>query len=128
MKLAEAILERQQLENKVKRLRARIINDHDEGRPTKHIQEELSRTVNQARDMSIAVDWTEQTSSMSGIPLGAYRTRIKYLIQNAEFLEKINHEQADVYWESANHDIKIVEAATWLLDLKIPGTSKEEES
>ena len=128
MKLAEAILEKQRLERQSELLKSRLKDDVHQGRPTARIQEELQRTVNQARDISIAVDWTEQNTSLSGIPLGAYRNRIKYSKYLAKVFENINQEVASSYWDSAYYDIKIVNATTWLVDLKVPGGDEKKES
>lgn len=127
MKLAEAILEKERLDNKVELLKSRIEDDILHGRGTSHIQEELQRTVNQARDMTIAISWTEQNTSLSGIPLGAYRVRTDYSTYLAKSFEKINKDKADAYWESAYYDMKIINATTWLVELKVPGGDENKE-
>jgi len=128
MKLAEAILERQNLEDRVDLLKSRIEHDLEMGRSTSHLQEELQRTANQARDISIAIAWTEQSSSMSGLPLGSFRIRIDIMSDLARYFEGVNRDKADEYWASVVNDKRIFEAATWLVDLKIPGVENKEGS
>lgn len=127
MKLAEAVLEKERLEEKLNLLKRRVSVYLKEGRPTTHLQEELQRTVNQLRDMTISIQWTEQNTGLSGIPIGAYRIRIDYLKCLASIFESLNMEKADEIWESVYHDMKIVTAATWLIDLKIPGAGENKE-
>lgn len=127
MKLAEALLEKETLEKRCALLKSRLLRDQKEGRPTSHTQAELQRTANQARAMAIAVAWTEQTSTLAEIPLGAYRIRIASLLELAQTFEDVNREKADEFWQSAQQDIRVVHAATWLVDLKIPsGETKED--
>ena len=126
MKLAEALLEKEFLRKRSELLQRRMARDNAAGRPTSHTQSELQRTANQERDISIAVDWTEAVSALSGLPLVAYRLRIKSLLGLAEAFEEVNPEKADEYRLLAAKDLRVFTAATWLIDLKIPGEDKEE--
>lgn len=120
MKLGEAILERDGLEERLGVLESRLLHDLEQGRPTTHLQESLQRTANQVRDLGIAITWTENHAKLSGLPLSAYRARIEMLRRLALSVEKVNCEKADAFWESAHNDHKVLHAASWLVDLQVP--------
>jgi hypothetical protein len=128
MKLAEAILEKELLDKRVELLKSRLLSDHHAGRPVAHNQGELQRAANQARDMAIAIAWTEHISCLAGLPLTAYRLRIASLLDLAKAFENVNREKADEYITSAEQDLRVVHAAAWLVDLKIPGGEDKEEN
>lgn len=127
MKLGEALLERDLLNERLELLERRLSDDLKQGKPTAHLQEELQRTANQGRDIAISIDWTEQNSLLSSLPLGAYRIRARHFENLAAALEEANREKADEYWESANKDRRLVNAAIWLIDLKIPGSKENNQ-
>lgn len=132
MKLGEAILERDLLEERLQLLESRLAHDTEQGRPLAHLQEELQRTANQVRDLEIAVSWTEQQVTLGGLPLAAYRIKSKTLKRVARAIEDSNRERADDLLELANADNKVLQAAIWLIDLQVPKveigqpTNKEE--
>lgn len=136
MKLGEAILERDGLEERLRTLEARLATDLAQGRPLSHLQDDLCRTSNLVRDLTIAISWTENQVRLSGIPLSAYRIRINALRRLAFSIEGVNHEKADSFWESAHNEYKVLQAATWLIDLQVPkvesisgpSETKEEEN
>lgn len=115
MKLGEAILERDGLEERLKTLEIRV-----EYQYSKDASADLQKTANRVRDLNIAVSWTESQVSLSGLPLSAYRHRIDMLRRLAKALESNDSEKADTLWESAHNDHKVLVAATWLVDLQIP--------
>ena len=127
MKLAEALLERDELERELNLLQSRISGDLQGDRPTAHLQEEVQRKAIQLRDMSIAIAWTEQKSMFSGLPVGAYRIKVEHLIQLAQIMEKFNRERADFYWTTAHKENKVLENLFWLVDLQIPGSEKDKK-
>lgn len=136
MKLGEAILERDGLEERLRSLESRLLDDVQQGRPLGHLQDLFQRTANGVRDLSISIAWTENQVRLSGLPLSAYRIRVDMLRRLSVSMEKINREKADAFWESAHNDYKVLQAATWLVDLQVPkiegtsgaGEAKEEES
>ena len=115
MKLGEAILERDGLDEHLKTLESRV-----EYQYSKDASADLQKTANRVRDLSIAISWTESQVALSGLPLSAYRHRIGMLRRLAKALEANDSEKADTLWESAHNDHKVLVAATWLVDLQIP--------
>lgn len=120
MKLGEALLERSLLERRLDLLEARLGHEVVAGRPTTHLVDELQRITNLLRDITIAIGWTEQQVLLSDLPLAAYRVRILHLNRLADTIDSVNFEKADKLREAANKDYRIVEAATWLVDLQVP--------
>ncbi len=133
MKLGEALLERDNLEQRLERLEARLRDDHDEGRPLAHLREELQRTANRWRDLRIAITWTQQQVAVGGLPLGTYLIRQEVMQRLANIMQGVDREQEDALLESVHEDSKVFETAIWLIDLQVPSIkapedkSKEEE-
>lgn len=123
MKLGEALLEYRFQEAHLKRLNARLAREVELGGPTSRLIEEMQRIANFMRDMEIAINWTEQQTSLSGVPLAAYKVRVKHLLELADALEIANTEKADKLRESAHKDNRVFEAALWLVDLQVPVVS-----
>lgn len=115
MKLGEAILERDGLDDRLKTLENRAIHNY-----SKDVAVDLEKTANRVRDLNISITWTESQVLLSGLPLSAYRHRIAMLQRMSKALESNNTEKADSFWESAHNDHKVLVAATWLVDLQIP--------
>jgi len=121
VRLGEALLERSYLEGSLERLQSRLARDYTEGRPTAHTCAEIDRTAKLLRDLNIAISWTEQQVSLSGLPLGAYRIKSQTALFLANSLESSQTEKADHYWELSHKDRRVLEAAVWLVDLQVPG-------
>lgn len=115
MKLGEAILERDGLEEQLGVLELRIGRSY-----SKDTYTNLQKISNRVRDLNIAISWTEAQTLLSGLPLSAYYHRIDMLRRIAKALEINDPEKADALWESAHNDYKVLVAATWLVDLQIP--------
>lgn len=115
MKLGEAILERDGLDERLKALELRV-----EYQYSKDASADLQKMANRVRDLNIAISWTETQVTLSGLPLSAYRHRIDMLRRLAKALESNDSEKADALWESAHNDHKVLVSATWLVDLQIP--------
>lgn len=127
MKLSEAYLEKSHLEKQIELLKQRIREDHLLGRGTAHTQEDLLRKANLLRDITIAIAWTEQSSSLSGLPLGAYKVRTESLKMLAEIFEPVNREKADAFLNAAHTDEKFVAAAFSLIELQVPKIEAKED-
>lgn len=120
MKLGESLLERDFLEAQLNRLKSRLAREVETGRPTAHLMEEMQRIAGFARDMEIAIRWTEQQVCLSGVPLAAYKIRVAHLLDLADAFEVANTERADKLREMAHKDRRVFEAALWLVDLQVP--------
>lgn len=116
-------MERTILEQRLELLGERLAREAQDGRPTSHVVDELQRITNLLRDITIAIEWTEQQTLLSGLPLGAYKVRILHLNSLAKTIEPVNFEKADKLREAAASDFRIVEAAKWLVDLQVPVVS-----
>jgi hypothetical protein len=120
VKLGEAILERDGLEERLEVLEARVLRDNPQGRPSSQLLDELQHTANRVRDLNIAISWTENQNRLSDLPVVGYRIRIEMLKRLAKVLEEADPSKADELWASAHNNHKVVEAATWLIDLQVP--------
>ncbi len=127
MKLGEALLERDNLKQRLDLLEARLRDDHAEGRPLTHLREELQRTANRWRDLQIAIAWTEQQVAISGIPLGAYLIRQEVMQRLADAVKGLDREKEDELLDAAHADNKVFETAIWLIDLQVPGVKVPED-
>lgn len=127
MKLAEAYLEKSNLERQVELLKSRLLNDSKVGLDTRALVEEVQRKANLLRDIMIAIDWTEQHSQVSGLPLGAYRRRVESLEKLAGTLENVSRERADLYYNSAHTDRRFIENAIWVIDLQLPQIEEQKK-
>jgi hypothetical protein len=123
LKLGEALLEYNFLETQLDLLRARLAREVDVGGPTTHLLEEMQRISGLVRDMEIAMSWTEQQVALAGVPLAAYKVRVKHLLDLADAFEMANAERADKLREAAHKDNRVFEAALWLVDLQVPVVS-----
>lgn len=120
MKLGEAILERDSLEQRLELLESRLSAQEERVGSLRHLVEEIQQTANQVRDLNIAIDWTESTNSLLNLPISGHRRKIESHFRLAKVFEAAETERADELWRSAVNDQKIVTAATWLIDLQIP--------
>jgi len=120
MRLAEAIMERDVLKKRLETLESRLRDDNSLPRHRGQLAEEMRSTALQMRDLNIAIDWTELRNSLHQLPLKAHRHKIETSSYLAEVFEKINPDEADELWRSAADDHKVIEAATWLIDLQVP--------
>lgn len=127
MKLGEALLERDNLKQRLQLLEARLRDDHAEGRPLIHLREELQRTANRWRDLEIAIAWTKQQVAIAGLPLGAYALRREVIQRLADIMKEVDREKEDELLEAAHTDDKVFQAAIWLVDLQVPGVNKAPE-
>ena len=127
MKLGEALLERDNLKQRLDLLEARLRDDHEEGRPLTHLREELQRTANRWRDLQIAIAWTEQQVAISGIPLGAYLIRQEVMQRLADAVKGLDREKEDELLDAVHADSKVFETAIWLIDLQVPGVKVPED-
>jgi len=123
MRLGEALLERSFLEEQLNRLKSRLAHEVEAGRPTSHLLDEMQRIAGFVRDMEIAINWTEQQVALSGVPLAAYKSRVKHLLGLADAMELANTERADKLRDAAHKDNRVFEAALWLVDLQVPVSS-----
>jgi hypothetical protein len=131
MKLGEAILERDGLEERLQLLGSRITPFLKDMRSLQPLFKEIERTTQIQRDLEIAILWTEHQASLSGLSLAAHRIRIDHQRSLAKTLELgFEYEKADDLWKEAQHNHKVIQAASWLVDLQIPplGTNEEPEA
>lgn len=124
MKLGEAILEREHLEDLLERLESRLRRDTREGRPLNHILQEIERTANRRRDLRVAIEWTLQQVAISGATLGSYMAKGDQLQKVADVLENVDspdlREKVDELLEAKKETDRLLEAVSWAQDLLIP--------
>jgi len=121
MKLAEALMEREALEQRLETLESRLKDDSTPTRHKRPMLEEIRSVATQVRDLNIAIDWTESLNSLLQLPISGHRHKIRTNFNLARIFEKTDPDEADDLWRSAVDDSKVVEAATWLVDLQVPG-------
>lgn len=124
MKLGEAILEREHLEDLLERLESRLRRDTREGRPLNHILQEIERAANRRRDLRVAIEWTLQQVAISGATLGSYMAKGDQLQKVADILENVDspdlREKVDELLEAKKETDRLLEAVSWAQDLLIP--------
>lgn len=128
MKLAEAIIERRELLTRLARLEQQLQADELAGARLHALIQEIKTTCERIRDLSIAIDWTEAQNSLAGLPVQAHRHKININQRLSRTLERVDPEQSTQLWRAAVDDSKVVEAATWLLDLQVPATKSDEHN
>ena len=95
--------------------------------PTRRLVGEIQQTANQVRDLSIGIEWTEAVNNLLSLPIKGHRLKIESHFRLANIFEKVDRERADELWRSAVNDSKVVEAATWLVDLQVPAAEEPVE-
>ncbi len=120
MLLAEAIQERRFLKQLLDTLGSRLRNDNASKRVVEGLVTEIGSTANRLRDLEVAIGWTEQQVSVSGLPLAAYRIRGRSFHRLADTYESVDQELTDKYRRQAHVDESLAEKAVWLVDLQIP--------
>ena len=124
MKLGEAILEREFLEGFLERLGSRLRTDFTSGRPLSQSLLEIERTAKRSRDIKMAIDWTLQQLTVSGMPLGSYFFRIEQLKSLADILEGTDspdtREKVEELLEARKEAERLIETIKWSQDLLIP--------
>ena len=125
MRLAEARLERDALNTRLETLEARLRRDDTLARRKTQLLEEIDSAASQIRDLSIAIDYTEINNNLLQLPISGHRHKIEANLLLSRVFEITDPDKADELWRSAIDDLKVVEAATWLIDLQIPGLNKK---
>ncbi len=120
MLLAEAIQERRFLKQLLGVLSSRVSNDNASKRVVEGLVTEIASTANRLRDLEVAIGWTEQQASISGLPLAAYRIRGCSFNSLADVYESVDAELSDKYRRQAHVDESLAEKVVWLIDLQVP--------
>lgn len=124
MKIGEAILERDYLEDRLDALGSRLSQDKQVGRPLGHLLEEIERTSNRLRDLQVALDWTHQSLTISQMPLGSYVAKKEQLSQVAEILRSVDspdlREKVDALLEAKKETERVINTVYWAHDLMVP--------
>ncbi len=120
MKLAEAILERDALNQRLELLGLRLREDMEKGGVVSRLLEDLQHTANRLRDLDVAISWTKHQVAIVGINLTAYEIRQKNFARLASIMEKIDREKADNLVEASQNDNRVLQNAYWIADLQVP--------
>ena len=127
MLLGEAIQETLSLERLLTVLGSRLTSSNDSKQGLEPLREEIVSTANRLRDLTVAIGWTEQNVSVSGLPLAAYRTRGSIFLKLSEIFESTDSKESDKYRLQANQDMNLADKAIWFVDLQNPLAEKGEE-
>ena len=125
MRLQEAILDRDRLNQSLELLQSRVNDDHRGGRVRPQELENIVQISNRLKDLDVAISWTKQRMVIAGLTLKAYQIRRDSFKRLAEIIETIDSSKADLFLESAHADNKVLENAYWLIDLQFPGVDQE---
>jgi len=124
LKIGEAVLERDSLDNQLNVLESRLTNDLDQGRPTTHIMEQIEQASSRMLDLQDALDWTMQHLSVRGEPLGAYLNKVDHMERVAALLENTSspelREKVDSIFIAKKATEIIIQTVYWGFDLQIP--------
>lgn len=127
MKLGEAIKRLEHLEQHLKCLGARLLNDQAEGRPLSPILSEIEAVANRARDIKASIDWTRQQIAVDGIPIGTYVAKRDYLLKVADLVFEIStpdmRSKVDELVQEANEVDVVLDTVNWSVDLQVPEIS-----
>lgn len=136
MRIGEALLERDHLEEHLEALGSRLLKDVDKGRPLTYLLEEIEATSSRIRDLSSALDWTLQQLMVQGHPLGSYLQKQKQLERLIKLLEQVDspeqREKIDELRSAKKETERLVRTVYWAYDLQVPKantpqTEREEE-
>lgn len=136
MKIGEALLEIEFLDQRLDTLESRLLRDKEQGRPLGHNLQQIEQTAHRLRDLQIAVNWTHQHLAISQVPLGSYLTKKEQLERTARLLENVDspdlRERIDALHEAKKQTDRVINAVYWAYDLIIPDikvdTKPEEEN
>ncbi|MBD3260343.1 MAG: hypothetical protein GF334_01475 [Candidatus Altiarchaeales archaeon] len=135
MKIGEAVLEIEHLEQRLEVLQARMRNDHGQGRPLTYLLEKVESTANRLRDLQIATEWTYQNVVINKMPLGSYAAKREQIERLLEILESVDspdlREKIDELHEAKKEITRVINTVYWTYDLmlpevKVPNKSEEE--
>ena len=124
MKLGEAILERDFLEELLERLGLRLQRDSTAGRPVNPTLLEIERSAKRRRDVQMSIDWTLQQLTIEGMTLGSYFSRVGQLEDLIDLLENADspdvREKVEDLLKAKKETEKLIETVKWAQDLLIP--------
>ena len=124
MKLGEAIVRLDHLEQHLERLGSRLLHDDAEGRALSPILSEIESTANRARDIKASIDWTCQQIAVGGVPIGTYVAKREYLLKMADVLFEVTtpdtRAKIDELAQEANEVDIILQTVNWSVDLQVP--------
>ncbi len=127
MKLGEALIRLEHLEQYLECLGGRLSNDQAEGRPLSPILLEIEAVANRARDIKASIDWTRQQIAVDGIPIGTYVAKRDYLLKVADLIFEIStpdmRSKVDELLTEANEVEVVIHTVNWSVDLQVPEIS-----
>jgi hypothetical protein len=133
VKIGEALLERDHLNNQLDALESRLANDLARGRPLDHIFEKIEQVSTRTLSLQDSIDWTMQHLAISKKPLGSYLNKADHLERVAALLENSSspelREKVDELHEAKKSTEILIQTIYWAYELQIPsiGVSEPEE-
>lgn len=124
MKIGEAILERDYLNNHLDALESRLIVDMSQGHTLPHILNEIAQAAERMLSLQDAIDWTVQRLTVNGKPLGIYINRRDHLERMGKLLENVNssdlRDKVDELIDAEKVTEILIQTVYWAHDLQIP--------
>jgi hypothetical protein len=131
LKIGEAILERDHLDERLDALESRLTDDLAKGSPLTHLLEEIEQTSSRALALQDSIDWTLQHLAVSQKPLGTYLNKSEHLERISALLEKgassTLREKIDQLREAKKSTDVLIQTIYWAYDLQIPEIQASEE-